>query len=201
MLGPVAGRHKKLLLMRETVCIEECVLPSVADRVPWRPLKRRVPRARAFLAKMVFDDNSVDGTGAQWAKRGDGFACVQSVCGGGPAGLLARSVDSSGVCGSTGGHNSRDATAKSTREQPAPKEKSQHARSASEGVIARGRCVQRHGVGWRVSIRCSWRCCRSRAQRVSRAMRRSTRNRGLGAHGWGRLGYSAQLPSVVCVSV
>ena len=54
VLGPVAGRYKKLLLALEMVPVER-FLPSTQDRRSGRPLKHRALLARAFLAKMVFD--------------------------------------------------------------------------------------------------------------------------------------------------
>lgn len=53
VLGPVTGRHKKLLMVLEMVSVE-CLLPRVPDHMPGRPLKQRAALARAFLAKMVF---------------------------------------------------------------------------------------------------------------------------------------------------
>ncbi len=53
-IGPLEGRHKKLLSVLEMVRVER-FLPSAQDGIPRRPLKSRAALARAFLAKMVFN--------------------------------------------------------------------------------------------------------------------------------------------------
>ncbi len=53
-IGPLEGRHKKLLSVLEMVRVER-FLPSAQDGIPGRPLKSRAALARAFLAKMVFN--------------------------------------------------------------------------------------------------------------------------------------------------
>lgn len=140
VLGPVAGRHRKLLLALEMVSVER-FLPSVADRRPGRPLKHRAPLARAFLAKMVFDIS----TTTALVERVRSDPTLRRLCGWSslrevpsestfsrafkefaeadlPARLHAVLIEQ-GYADQLVGHISRDSTAIEAREKPVPKEK------------------------------------------------------------------------------
>ena len=140
VLGPVAGRYKKLLLALEMVSVER-LLPSVPDRMPGRPLKHRATLARAFLAKMVFDIS----TTTALVERVRSDATLRRLCGWEwlrdvpseatfsrafrefaetdlPARLHEALIEE-GYAEQLVGHISRDATAIEAREKPAPKQK------------------------------------------------------------------------------
>lgn len=48
VLGPVTGRHKKLLMVLE-MASAKCLLPRIPDHMPGRPLKQRAALARGFI--------------------------------------------------------------------------------------------------------------------------------------------------------